>query len=142
MPGKVNPVIPEAVLMACVQVMGNDSTIALAGHSGNFQLSTMLPLIGNTLLQSIHLLSTSSMSLADKVVKDMQVNQQKIEQNLLRNPMLITALTSLIGYDKSAEIAQLAYQENRTILDVAKQLTNINEAELISLLDPKAMIGK
>jgi fumarate hydratase class II len=141
MPGKVNPVIPEAVLMACVQVMGNDSTISLAGYSGNFQLNTMLPLIGHTLLQSIQLLSNSSMAIADKVIKDMQINQQKIAQNLERNPMLVTALTSTIGYDKSAEIAQLAYKENRTILDVAKQLTDISESDLVSLLDPKNMIG-
>lgn len=141
MPGKVNPVIPEAVLMGCTQVIGNDSTITLAAHSGNFQLNTMLPLIAHTLIQSIHLLSTCSTSLADKVIKDMQVNQQKIEQNLARNPMLVTALTSLIGYDKSTEIAQLAYKENRTILDVAKQLTDIDEAELTARLDPKSLIS-
>ncbi|GAC17294.1 class II fumarate hydratase [Paraglaciecola arctica] len=142
MPGKVNPVIPEAVLMACTQVIGNDTTITLAGQSGNFQLNTMLPLIGHTLIQSIQLLSTCCTALADKVIKDMQVNHAKLEQNVARNPMLATALTSLIGYDKSAEIAKKAYAENRTVLDVAKELTNLSEAELIARLDPKTMIGK
>ena len=141
MPGKVNPVIPEAVLMACTQVIGNDTTITLAGQSGNFQLNTMLPLIGHTLLQSIQLLSSSSSALADKVIKDMQVNHTMINQNLARNPILATALTNLIGYDKSAEIAKKAYEEKRTVLDVALELTDISETELIALLDPKRLTG-
>jgi fumarate hydratase class II len=141
MPGKVNPVIPEAVLMACTQVIGNDTTITLAGQSGNFQLNTMLPLIGHTLLQSIQLLSSSSTALADKVIKDMQVNHTMINENLLRNPILATALTNLIGYDKSAEIAKKANQEKRTVLNVALELTDISETELIALLDPKRLTG-
>jgi fumarate hydratase class II len=141
MPGKVNPVIPEAVLMGCTQVIGNDTTITMAAQSGNFQLNTMLPLIGHTLVQSIQLLTTCCISLADKAIKDMQVNHTKIEQSVARNPMLVTALTSLIGYDKSAEIAKKAYTENRTVLDVAKELTNINEAVLIERLEPKAIVG-
>ncbi|WP_339720070.1 class II fumarate hydratase [uncultured Paraglaciecola sp.] len=141
MPGKVNPVIPEAILMACTQVIGNDTTVTLAGQSGNFQLNTMLPLIGHTLVQSIQLLTNSSTALADKVIKGMEVNQAKIKQNILRNPILATALTSIIGYDKSAEIAKKAYAESRTVLDVAKELTNMSETELIAKLDPKTMIG-
>ena len=139
MPGKVNPVIPEAVLMACTQVIGNDTTITLAGQSGNFQLNTMLPLIGHTLVQSIQLLCSSSTALADKVIKDMQVNHLMINQNLAKNPILATALNQLIGYDKSAEIAKKAYEEKRTVLDVAIELTDISEAELIKLLDPKRL---
>jgi len=139
MPGKVNPVIPEAVLMACTQVIGNDTTITLAGQSGNFQLNTMLPLIGHTLVQSIQLLSSSSTALADKVIKDMQVNLTMINQNLAKNPILATALNSLIGYDKSAEIAKKAYAEKRTVLDVAIELTDISETELTALLDPKRL---
>ncbi|ARD44025.1 class II fumarate hydratase [Colwellia sp. PAMC 21821] len=141
MPGKVNPVIPEAVLMACTQVIGNDTTITLAGQSGNFQLNTMLPLIGHTLVQSIQLLSTSSIALADKVIKNMQVNHSMINQNLAKNPILATALNHLIGYDKSAEIAKKAYEEKRTVLDVAIELTDISEAELSKLLDPKRLVG-
>lgn len=142
MPGKVNPVIPEAVLMACTQVIGNDTTITLAGQSGNFQLNTMLPLIGHTLVQSIQLLSSSSTALADKAIKGMQVNQTIINQNLARNPILATALTHLIGYDKSAEIAKKAYQSQRTVLDVALELTDISEAELTVLLDPKRLTSR
>jgi fumarate hydratase class II len=139
MPGKVNPVIPEAILMACTQVIGNDTIITLAGQSGNFQLNTMLPLIGYTLVQSIQLLSSCSTALADKVIKDMCVNHTLIKQNLAKNPILVTALTNLIGYDKSTEIAKKAYAEKRTVLDVAKELTEISEAELIELLDPKRL---
>jgi fumarate hydratase class II len=142
MPGKVNPVIPEAVLMACTQVIGNDTTITLAGQSGNLQLNTMLPLIGHTLVQSIQLLSSSTTVLADKTIRGMQVNHTMINQNLITNPILATALTHLIGYDKSAEIAKKAYQEKRTVLDVALELTDISETELITLLDPKQMIGR
>ena len=141
MPGKVNPVIPEAVLMACTQVIGNDTTITLAGQSGNFQLNTMLPLIGHTLVQSIQLLSTSSIALADKVIKNMQVNHSMINQNLAKNPILATALNQLIGYDKSAEIAKKAYTEKRTVLDVAVELTELSEAELSELLDPKRLVS-
>lgn len=141
MPGKVNPVIPEAILMACTQVIGNDTTVTLAGQSGNFQLNTMLPLIGNMLVQSIQLLTNCSTRLADKVIKDMVVNHSRIAQNVARNPILATALTSVIGYEKSAEIAKKAYKENRTVLDVAKELTDLDESELITMLDPNQMIG-
>ena len=141
MPGKVNPVIPEAVLMGCTQVIGNDTTITLAAQSGNFQLNTMLPLIGHTLIQSIQLLTTCSTSLADKVIKGMQINHAKIEHSVKRNPMLVTALTSLIGYEKSAEIAKKAHAENRTVLDVAEELTDIKEAVLIEMLEPRAIVG-
>lgn len=142
MPGKVNPVIPEAVLMGCTQVIGNDTTITLAGQSGNFQLNTMLPLIGHSLIQSIKILGSCSTELADKAIKDLQLNQAMIEQNLSLNPILATALTRLIGYDKSAEIAKKAYTENRTILDVAKELTDISEADLSARLDPKLLVDR
>lgn len=141
MPGKVNPVIPEAVLMACTQVIGNDTTITLAGHSGNFQLNTMLPLIAHNLVQSIQLLSSSCTTLADKAIKDMSINHSQIAQSLAKNPILATALNDLIGYDKSAEIAKKAYAENRTVLEVAKELTDISEAELTVLLDPNKLIN-
>jgi len=139
MPGKVNPVIPEAVLMACTQVIGNDTTITLAGQSGNFQLNTMLPLIGHTLIQSIQLLTTCSTALADNVIEGMEVNHKMLQQSVAQNPMLATALTSLVGYDKCAEIAKKAQAENRTVLDIAKDMTDISEAELMEKLDPKVM---
>lgn len=140
MPGKVNPVIPEAILMACAKVMGNDTTITIAGQAGNFQLNTMLPLIAHTLLDSINMLSNCSVALADKVIDGMQVNEDQINKNVQRNPILATALNDIIGYDKSAEIAKKAYKENRTVLDVAKELTGIEESKLKALLDPKALI--
>jgi fumarate hydratase, class II len=141
MPGKVNPVIPEAVLMGCTQVIGNDTTISLAGHSGNFQLNTMLPLIGHSLVQSIQILSECARSLADKAIKDFRINYVKVEENLAKNPMLVTALNELIGYDKSAEIAKKAYSENRTVLDVAFELTDLSESELKARLNPSLLIN-
>ncbi|MFQ3249831.1 MAG: fumarate hydratase class II [Glaciecola sp.] len=136
MPGKTNPVISEAVMMACARVIGNDTTITLAGQGGNFQLNTMLPLIAFTLLDSIALLSNACKSLADKVVDSMEINSEQLASNLERNPILATALNDRIGYDKSAEIAKKAYAEKRTVLEVAKELTDINESELKNLLNP------
>lgn len=136
MPGKVNPVIPEAVAMACAQVMGLDTTIAIAGQSGNFQLNVMLPLIAYNLLQSIGLLANSCQLLADKAIAGFTVNQANLDQALARNPILVTALNSVIGYEKAAAIAKKAYKENRDILDVAQAETGMNREELAQLLDP------
>ena len=142
MPGKVNPVIPEAILMGCTKVIGNDTTITLAGKSGQFQLNTMLPLIAHSLIESIQLVTTCSAALADKVISNLQVKHATLERNLARNPILATALNSLIGYDKSAEIARKALHENRTVLDVAKELTDVDESDLIKALDPQFLVGK
>ena len=136
MPGKVNPVIPESVAMAAAQVMGNDATVAIAGQSGNFQLNVMLPVIAFNLLQSIQLLAASSRLLANKAIATFRVRAERLKQNLACNPMLVTALTSLIGYDKAAEIARQAYREQRPVIDVAAELTDIPRARLVQLLDP------
>ncbi len=136
MPGKVNPVIPEAVAMACAQVIGNDSTITIAGQSGNFQLNVMLPVIAHNLLQSIHILGSSSRILADKAISGFRVNTDQLTQSLARNPVLVTALNSVIGYELGAKIAKTAYQQNRPIIEVAVELTDIDEQELKRLLDP------
>ncbi len=136
MPGKVNPVIPEAVAMACAQVIGNDSTITIAGQSGNFQLNVMLPLIAYNLLQSIDILSNSSLILADKAISGFSVNTDQIEQTLARNPILVTALNSVIGYELGAKIAKTAYLQKRSVIEVALELTDLDEAELKRLLDP------
>lgn len=141
MPGKVNPVIPESILMACTQVIGNDATITLAAQSGNFQLNTMLPLIATTLLQSINLLTTSCIALNDKVIRELMVNTDKIAENLSRNPILATGLNDLIGYDKSAAVAKQAYLQQRTILDVALEMTDLSEDILKSKLDPRSLAG-
>ena len=136
MPGKVNPVIPEAVAMVAAQVIGNDTTITLAGQSGNFQLNVMLPVIAHNLLQSVELLSNAGRVLADSAIEGFTVNEQNLQEALAKNPILVTALNPVIGYEKGAAIAKKAYRENRPILDVAAEETDLNEDELKSLLDP------
>lgn len=140
MPGKVNPVIPEAVAMVSAQVIGNDTTITIAGQSGNFQLNTMLPVIAYNLLQSIELLANSSRLLADKAIATFTVNKENIERALARNPILVTALNPIIGYQKAADIAKKAYASGQTVLDVAEQETDISRQELEVLLNPKNLI--
>lgn len=136
MPGKVNPVIPEAVTMVCAQVIGNDTCITVAGQSGNFQLNVMLPVLAKNILESIELLANSSQLLADKAILGFTVNQSHIDENLAKNPILITALNSTIGYELGAKIAKTAYQQNRPLIDVALEMTKLSEAELKHLLDP------
>lgn len=139
MPGKINPVIPEAVLMACAQVIGNDTTIGIAGLSGNFQLNTMLPVIAYNILLSIKLMSNSALALADKAIKGFVVNQEHIEQQLSMNPILVTALNPIIGYEKGAAIAKRAYHEKRSVKTVAAEMTTLSPIELDKLLDPKTL---
>jgi fumarate hydratase, class II len=141
MPGKVNPVIPEAVCMVCAQVMGNDASISIAGQSGNFQLNVMLPLIAYNLLQSIELLSNACNQLADKAIASFSVNQTTIDKALARNPILVTALNSIIGYEQAAAIAKKAYKEGRAIIDVAEEETQLGRPELERLLNPKRLTG-
>jgi fumarate hydratase, class II len=136
MPGKVNPVIPECVTMVCAQVIGNDTTITIAGQSGNFQLNVMLPVIALNLSQSIELLSNASVALADEAIAGFTVNRQRIDESLARNPVLITALNSLIGYERGAAIVKQAYREQRAVIDVAREVTGLDEAVLKEALDP------
>ncbi len=139
MPGKVNPVIPESVTMVCAQVMGNDVAIGVAGQSGNFQLNVMLPVIAHNLLQSISILASSATLLADKAVAGFVVNQERLTEALERNPILVTALNAVIGYEQGAAIAKKAYAEGRAVIDVAKEETDLSEKELRRLLDPEAL---
>jgi len=139
MPGKVNPVIPEAVAMACARVMGHDATIAIAGQSGNFQLNVMLPLIADSLLESISLMSNACMSLADQVINGMQVNLTTLNTALQRNPILVTALNPVLGYEKGAALAKRAYAEGLTLFEVALEDTDLDESTLRRLLDPSAL---
>ena len=139
MPGKVNPVVPEAVAMAAAQVMGNDATIAIAGQSGNFQLNVMLPVIAYNLLQSIELLAAAARALARSAVAGFAVDGRRIASALDRNPMLVTALNPVIGYDRAAAIAKRAYAEGRAIRDVALEMTDLGEERLAKLLDPAAL---
>ncbi|MFZ5537746.1 MAG: class II fumarate hydratase [Pseudomonadota bacterium] len=139
MPGKVNPVIPEAIMMACARVMGHDTAIGIAGASGNFQLNVMLPLIADSLLDSIQLMSNACRALADKAIAGMELNRPQLEAALARNPILVTALNPIIGYEKGAAIAKRAYAEGRTLLEVAREETDLDEETLRRLLDPAAL---
>jgi fumarate hydratase class II len=139
MPGKVNPVIPEATAMVAAQVIGNDATITVGGQAGNFQLNVMLPVIAYNLLQSIELLANVSRLLADDAIAGFRVNKARIREALERNPILVTALNPVIGYEKGAATAKQAYKEQRPILDVALETTGLSKAELLRLLDPLAL---
>ena len=139
MPGKVNPVIPEAVAMACVQVTGNDLAVTLAGQSGNFQLNVMLPLVARNLLWNIHLLANGARLLARRAIAGFTVNEEALHASLARNPMLVTALNSRIGYEQGAAIARQAYEQGRSVLDVARERTQLGEEELRRLLDPRRL---
>jgi fumarate hydratase class II len=136
MPGKVNPVIPEATTMVAAQVIGNDTTITVAGQSGNFQLNVMLPVIVQNLLQSIHLLANVARALADSAIAGFKVNTARLAEALERNPILVTALNPVIGYEKGAAIAKKAYAQGRPIREVALEDTTLSRDELAKLLDP------
>ena len=139
MPGKVNPVIPEAVAMASADVIGNDVTITVAAQSGNFQLNVMLPVIAYNLLKSINLLSGAMNALSKNAISSFKVNNKNLETSLSKNPILVTALNPIIGYEKAALIAKKAYKENRPIIDVAAEETNISKTKLSKLLDPSKL---
>ncbi len=139
MPGKVNPVIPEAVVMVCAQVVGYTTAIAVAGQGGNFELNTMLPLVAYDLLESIRLLANAAEVLAEKAIRGLQPKPEKARRALARNPILVTALNPHIGYDRAAEIAKRAYREGRPVLEVALEMTDLSEEELRRLLDPRGM---
>ncbi len=139
MPGKVNPVVPEAVTMIAAQVIGNDATITIAGQSGNFQLNVMLPVIAYNLFQSLELLDIACRNLADHALAGLIVHEARLEAALARTPMLVTALNPVIGYEKGAAIAKKAYAEGRPILDVAAEMTGLSVDELRRVLDPEAL---
>jgi fumarate hydratase class II len=139
MPGKVNPVIPEATAMVCAQVIGNDVAITIGGQSGNFELNVMLPMICENILSSLELLANTALILSDKAIKSFVVNEDQILKALSRNPILVTALNPIIGYLKAAEIAKKAYKERLPVIDVAERETDIPRSELEKLLDPKKL---
>ncbi len=140
MPGKVNPVLPEAVAMAAARIMGLDATVAMAAQSGNFQLNVMLPLIADTLLESIGLLARAAEALA-RAVRNFEVQHERLDGPLARNPILVTALNPVIGYGRAAEIAKRAYAERRPVIDVALEMTDLRRDELERLLEPKRLTG-
>ena len=140
MPGKVNPVLPEAVLMAAAEIMGNDTTIAMAGQSGNFQLNVMLPLIADKLLGGIAMM-TGACDATGQTVSGFTVNHDAIERSLASNPILVTALNRHIGYEAAAKIAKRCYEEKRPVIAVAAEETDLSQAELEDLLNPLRLTG-
>jgi fumarate hydratase class II len=139
MPGKVNPVIPEAVAMIAAQVMGFDGAIAVAGQSGNFQLNVMLPLVAHDLLAGIRLLANASRALGENCIAGAEPDVARLNEALARNPILVTALNPVIGYERAAAIAKRAYAEGRPVFDVALEMSGLSEQELRGLLDPAAL---
>ncbi len=139
MPGKINPVIPEAVCMVCAQVIGNDSTITVGGQSGLFQLNVMLPVIGYNLVQSIEITANAARALADDAIAGFTVNRAAVNEALAKNPILVTALNAEIGYDLGAATAKQAYKDGRPIKDVALEMTDLSEEQLDHLLDPLSL---
>lgn len=139
MPGKVNPVIEESLTMVCAQVIGNDSAITIGGQAGNFELNVMLPVVAHNLLQSIQLLANASRNLADRSVSLLSVRKENIADMVGRNPILVTALNPIIGYDLAAKIAKKSYAEGRPLKDVAREMTDLSDEELDKALDPIKM---
>jgi fumarate hydratase class II len=139
MPGKINPVIAEATMMVAAQVMGNDTAVTVGAQMGNFELNVMLPVIAHNLLESIHLLGTVSNVLADKAVAGFTVNQDHIDELVEKNPIMVTALNPVIGYETGAKIAKQAYADGRRVKEVALEMTDLSEADLDRILDPAAL---
>jgi fumarate hydratase class II len=139
MPGKVNPVIEESCTMVAAQVIGNDATITIGGQAGNFELNVMLPVVAHNVLQSITLLANATTNLADKSVSLLKANREKIADMVGRNPVLVTALNPIIGYDLAAKIAKAAFADGRPLIDVALEMTDLSKEELEKALDPIKM---
>ncbi|MBA2277064.1 MAG: class II fumarate hydratase [Chloroflexia bacterium] len=139
MPGKINPVIAEATMMVCAQVIGNDAAISVGAQMGNFQLNVMLPIIAHNLLESIELLASVSNVLADKAMAGFTVNRARIDELVEKNPIMVTALNPIIGYEAGAAIAKRAYAEGRRVKDVAAASTDLLPEELDRLLDPATL---
>jgi fumarate hydratase class II len=141
MPGKVNPVIPESLIQVCAQVIGNDSAITLAGLSGNFELNVMMPLIAYNLLQSIHLLANAVNNFSKKCIEGLKADRRRCEEMIEKSSALATALTPKIGYEEAARIAKKAYDQQKTIRQVAEEEGLFSRQELNLLLNPRSMIS-
>jgi fumarate hydratase class II len=141
MPGKVNPVIPESLIQVCAQVIGNDSAITLAGLSGNFELNVMMPLIAYNLLQSIQLLANAVNNFSKRCIKGLKEDRPRCEEMIEKSSALATALTPKIGYEEAARIAKKAYDQQKTIRQVAEEEGLFSKKDLNLLLDPRSMIS-
>ena len=137
MPGKVNPVIPEAVIQAAAQVMGNDTTIMLGGQGGYFELNLMLPLIAHNLLQSVDLLASASRAFAEKCIMGLKANRMTCAGYIEKSLALVTGLVPKIGYDRAAAVAKRAYETGKTIREVVLEEKILSEAEADRYLNPE-----
>ena len=140
MPGKVNPVIPEMVMQVSAQVIGNDNTITFSSSNGNFELNTMLPVMAHNLLESIEILTTSTDVFEKKLINHLEANTEKLDENIQKNSILVTALVPVIGYDKSAEVAKEAMSQNKTIKEVLIEKNLISSEEIDELLSIEKLI--
>ena len=140
MPGKVNPTQCEAITMVCAQIIGNDTTIAVAGSQGHFELNTFKPVIIHNFLHSARLLAESSHCFTEFLVKGLQANEQNIETTLHRSLMLVTALNPVLGYDKCAKLAKHAFEHNLSLREACLELKYLSEADFDAHIQPKNMI--
>ncbi len=140
MPGKVNPVIPEMMMQVSAQVIGNDQTITFSSSHGNFELNTMLPVIAHNLLESIELLTSGTTVFDQKLISELEANTEKLEENIQKNSILVTALVPVLGYDKSAEIAKEAISQNKTIKEVVVEKELLSSDEIDKLLNIEKLI--
>ncbi|NWG03342.1 MAG: class II fumarate hydratase [Syntrophaceae bacterium] len=140
MPGKVNPVIPESLVQACAQVIGNDSAITLGGLSGNFELNVMMPLIAYNLLQSLRLLANGINNFSKRCIRGLKADRKRCEEMIEKSLALATALTPKIGYEEAARIAKKAYVQNKTIRQVVVEEGILSKSELKDCLDPRSMV--
>jgi fumarate hydratase class II len=142
MPGKVNPVIAESVLMVCAQVIGHDATIGWAAAANAFELNTMMPVIAYDVLDSIELLTAASRNFAERCIAGLEANEARLRDTIEQSLALATALTPEIGYERAAALAKTAYESGRTIREVAEEQSGIEQHKLADLLDPMKMVGK
>ncbi|MDB6032920.1 MAG: class fumarate hydratase, partial [Verrucomicrobiales bacterium] len=141
MPGKVNPVMSEMLVQVGGQVIGNDAAITFGGTFGSFELNTMLPLIAYNLLQSIELLMNGVQVFTARCIEGLEADVERCEGNVERSLAMCTALAPLIGYDKAAHIAKVAWQTNRTVREVAVELSGLDAKTLNDALDPRKDLG-
>lgn len=139
MPGKVNPVMAEALIQVCAQVIGNDAAVTLGGLAGNFELNVMMPLMAHNLLQAIELLSRASGQFNAKCVQDLQADRKRCESLVEQSLAMVTALAPVIGYDRAAALAKQAWESGRTVREVALAERFLSEEELTRILDPRPM---
>jgi fumarate hydratase class II len=142
MPGKVNPVIAESVLMVCAQVIGYDATIAWCGAAGNFELNVMMPVMAYDLLESIELLAAATRNFETKLVAGLEADRERCESLVEQSLAMVTVLAPVIGYDKAAVISKDAYVAGRSIREVAREKSGLDETRLNELLNPETQAGE